>query len=51
MILPSEKKGKDHQGTIKRTPGQSQREIVLRVGGGDGWGRREWLGENGDNCT
>ena len=25
--------------------------VGLRVGGGDGWGRGAWWGENGDNCT
>ena len=30
---------------------QNQGGVGSRVGGGDGWGWREWWQENGDNCS
>ena len=36
---------------VRRTQGQSQRGIGVRVGGEDGWGAGELWRENGDSCT
>ena len=38
-------------GDTVKEHGQSQREVGSRVERGDGWGRGEWWGENGDNCS
>ena len=46
-----EKQGKGHQGTCIKDTWTKPKGVGLRVGGGDGWGRGAWWGENGDNCT
>ena len=40
-----------HKGTCMKETWAKPKEVVLRVGGGDGWGREVWWSENGDNCT
>ena len=43
--------GEGHQGTCIKDTWTKPKGVVSRVGGGDGWGRGIWWGENGDNCT
>ena len=43
--------GAEHQGTCIKDTWTKPKGVGLRVGGGDGWGREVWWGENGDNCT
>ena len=38
-------------GRVVKGHGQSQSGVALRMGGGYGWGRGKWWGENGDNCA
>ena len=42
--------GKDHQGTYIKDTWTKPKAVGSRVGGGDGWGRGPWWGENEDNC-
>ena len=44
-------KGEGFQEHVQRAHGQNQRRVESRVGSGDGWGSRDWWGENEDNCT
>ena len=39
-----ERRGRVIKEHVKRTHGESQRGVGLKVGGGGGWGRGKWWG-------
>ena len=44
-------KGNGHQETCVKDIWTKPKGVGSRVGGGDGWGRGVWCGENRDHCT